>query len=84
MPGSGRRGLRRRCVPRFLCRATSPAPWRLLDPAVAQLDGVLFLKLFVEVLDVQVEVLLPIQRQNPLSCIHCNAQNTSLPAPLIE
>src|SRR5690606_5475595 len=54
---------------------------RLLDPAVAQLDLVLFVQLVDEVADVEVAVHLAIQPQHLLHCLHRHPfRGRSLPA----
>jgi len=85
MPGRGRRGLRLRCGPRFLRRATSPAALqRLLHPAVAQLDAFGFPQLFMEVPHVEVRILVAVQSQHALGGRHRDSMNAALTPALIE
>ena len=56
----------------------------LLDPAVAQLDVVLLAQLLVKVQNAEIEVLLLVQRQDPLGRLQRNAVHAALSAPLVE
>src|ERR1700726_1054617 len=57
---------------------------RLLHPGVTQFDPVLSLQLFVKVLHVQIEILLPVQREHFLHRRHRHPAPRRLAAPPVE
>jgi hypothetical protein len=57
---------------------------RLFYPRIAQLDGVLFAQLLVEMPHTQVTVGVAVQRQHTLGGLHRHAQIGPLPPPLVK
>src|SRR5215208_5147559 len=76
MPGSGRRGRRLRCAPRALEHT--------LRPGIAETEAVLARQLLVEVADVEVEVLLPIEPQDFIEHRRGHAPRARLAASAVE
>jgi hypothetical protein len=83
--GNGHLGRRLRCTPPWRPRATSPALWSTpFYPAIAEPDRVRSGQLLVKMLQITIEILLPIALRHPLQHRRGHPLRQRLPSPPVK